>query len=718
MTIEESEGVSRLNEAEFELTPEQTEVVRGAFQRLPDQAFEVPLRERADREMLEMPTPAPGPIVTIPPWFLATPFAGIERTQATQYFRINNMGSGFAADNTVPLVANRDLILRIYVRSDSIWWPHTPTTVTARLSYAGHPDLTPLNGPTTARPRSALDRNNVNHTLQFRVPAAHCAGTVSFKVTVWDPAHPEDASNAMLSRTLSLTFDNVPRVRVHGVLIHYTGRGLDIAAPTGGDLVNTLVWVGRTYPISGFNYTACEVVEFSGDLTFGGGGGCGTGWNQLFNMIWNMRAASGTTDVFVGLLPPGVPTSGVIGCGGGGVAIAYKDGGAVLAQEIGHAFGRAHAPCGNPGGPDPNYPTYDSYPSGSIGEFGFDSASSQIFDPASTYDYMSYCGPVWTSPYTYVGLKNAITAAPAAAHPDAAGGRNVEREYLYLNYRIFRSGEVQLLPSFHLYGPAPQGEKGQESDVSCDLVGPDGELLETHRCSIANPHIDPDGPVVEFHEIVPWSDSVTSLVFRRGGEVCHTLQVDEAAPEVTMQPVKRVDRTPSLARIEWADKRQAKTVDKSSVTYLVRYSNDDGNTWRAVAADLTRKNLVVNLDLLPGGERCLFQVVASSGIRTSTATTEPMEVTHKPRKAHILAPADGATYNYGDDIEFLGGGFSPDFETGEGEDVVWTSSRDGTIGIGYQVVTNRLSHGRHRISVSLPDGLGGEAYTSILLTVR
>jgi hypothetical protein len=224
----------------------------------------------------------------------------------------------------------------------------------------------------------------------------------------------------------------------------------------------------------------CDTIEFNGDLT-GGGGGCGTGWNQLFNTIWNMRAASGTTDVYIGLLPPGVPTSGVIGCGGGGVAIAYKDGGSVLAQEVGHAFGRAHAPCGNPGGPDPNYPTYNSYPSGSIGEFGFDSSNSQVFNPATTFDFMSYCGPVWVSPYTYIGLKNGITASPATAHADRAGDLTptVEREHLHLNFRVHRDGKVELLPSFHLKGtpPAALPEVGFESPVSCDLMA--GERVVT-----------------------------------------------------------------------------------------------------------------------------------------------------------------------------------------------------------------------------------------------
>src|SRR5262249_46403071 len=158
----------------------------------------------------------------------------------------------------------------------------------------------------------------------------------------------------------------------------------------------------------------------------------------------------------------------------------------------------------NPGGPDPNYPTYDNYPSGSIGEFGLDTGSFVVFNPANTFDFMSYCGPVWVSPYTYVGLKNAITSSPAAAHPERAGGRAVAREYLYLSYRMNREGKVELLPSFHLYGAAPGPEVGPESPVGCDILGADGEVLESHRCHLTNPHMDPDGPVLEFHEVIPW----------------------------------------------------------------------------------------------------------------------------------------------------------------------------------------------------------------------
>jgi hypothetical protein len=639
--------------------------------------------------------------------------AGIELTQAIQYFRFNGQGSGFEPDDTVPLVANKVLILRVYIDRTTVPTVPIPATLTGTVSYAGHPDLTPINGPILGAPSSLISRGDPNQTLNFRVPAEHCTGTVQFTARVFDPAHPSDPASSSAPVIITASFDVVPQVRIHGVLIHYTGRGLNIPAPTGVDLINTLVYVGKTYPISGFHYTACDTIDFNGDLTVGGGGGCGTGWNQLFNTLWNMRNASNTNDVFVGLLPNGVPTSGVIGCGGGGVAIAYVGGGTVLAQEVGHAFGRAHAPCGNPGGPDPNYPTYDSYPSASIGEFGFDTASSQVFNPASTYDFMSYCGPVWVSPYTYIALKNAITASPASAHPERAGGKSAPGEYLYINFRAHRDGKVDLLPSFHLDGMPPRVEVGPRSPISCHLLGGQGEILESHHCHLNDPHQDPDDPYLELHEVLPWYAETRVIAFFREGKLCHELEVESEPPRVCMQPPARLEEPKDLMRVEWYGEHP-----KTPVTYVLRYSHDDGKTWRAVIADLTEHSHVVNLDLLPGGERCKFQVVASAGTRTALAETGTFSVPQKPRKVYILSPERDSTFRRGEPVVLLGGGFSPDFQTTDFEDVTWTSSIDGLMGVGYQVIVHTLSVGRHKITLSFPDGLGGEASGSIFVRIE
>jgi hypothetical protein len=628
---------------------------------------------------------------------------GVERTQATQFFLSNGQGSSAGADNSVPLVAQKATAFRVYVDRRSITGQPVPVTVTGSLTVAGSA-LVPSNGPIPATPASSIDRGNANHTLNFWLSPALCQGTKSFTLTVFDPAHPGDPAYASAPLSFSATFDAVPQVRVHGVLVHYTGRGLNITAPTGLDLVTTLTWVNQTYPISGFNYTGCTVIDFDGDLTVNGGPGCGTGWNQLFNRIANMRSTSGTTDVYVALLPTGVPTGNVGGCGGGGVAIAYVGAGPTFAQEIGHAFGRQHAPCGNPGSPDPNYPTYDSYPSGSIGEFGLDTGSFQIYNPATTFDFMSYCGPAWVSPYTYVGLKNAIAAAPAAAHPERAEVRDVSGEYLYLNFRVHRDGNVELLPSFHLEGPAPGPELRPPSSMWCDLIGPEGQLIESHQCHFRDPHQSPDALYMDYHEAVRWDPAVEAIVFRRDGEEIHRQEVEETPPNIRMQASKRTERRTDLMRVEWTSEGP-----REPLSHLLRYSNDEGRSWRTVATDLAEPRHVANLELLPGGDRCRFQVVASAGVRTAVTETEPFAIPVKPVQVHILSPTDGTLVTEGEPLTLRGGGFSPDFGTTAFEDVVWTSSRDGPLGIGYETLVQNLSVGRHRIKLTVPDGLGGEA---------
>lgn len=63
-------------------------------------------------------------------------------------------------------------------------------------------------------------------------------------------------------------------------------------------------------------------------------------------------------------------------------------------HEVGHTQGRRHAPCGEAGGPDPDYPYVDA----DIGVYGFHVLDRQLKPP--TYkDYMGYCGPTWVSDY-------------------------------------------------------------------------------------------------------------------------------------------------------------------------------------------------------------------------------------------------------------------------------------------------------------------------------
>jgi hypothetical protein len=481
--------------------------------------------------------------------------------------------------------------------------------------------------------------------------------------------------------------------------------------------MNTLNdWVRRVFPITGFNFTGFDTINFNGDLTNMTPPGCGTGWNALLNTLTMMQAASGSASIYVAMLPTGVPM-GFTGCGGGGPRAAAGVGdGPTFAQEIGHALGRDHAPCNNPPNVDPNYPNYT--PMGGIGEHGFDTTALQVFLPNNTFDFMGYCPSLWVSPYTYTGLMNSIGFVPDSP---AGGGRpeaaNVLREWLFVTFRVLRSGEVELRQGFHIPAElslATTHHGGHSSSVSCELLDGKGEVLAFHRCHLSDMHgADGDAPFLEFQEVIPWDSRVTSIRFLRAGEVCHVGKVPERPPKIDLHPPAPDRRERNIMRVKWS-------VDhKERITAcLLRYSADGGVTWRVVALDLTEHQCSVDMDLLPGGDHCLSQVVASAGLRTATAQTEPFAVPRKAMRAHILSPEPGATFVEGDLVLLRGIGFSPDFGTADFQDIVWTSNRDGFIGTGYEVLAQSLSAGRHKLIINFPDRLGGEAYASAFITVN
>lgn len=122
-----------------------------------------------------------------------------------------------------------------------------------------------------------------------------------------------------------------------------------------------------------------------------------------------LREADGlgdSTTHYYGIIRSG-RGSGVIGCafapGYSGASLSISDlrrSGALetVAHELGHNLSLSHAPCGGPGGPDPDYP----YDNAALGTWGYNVFTGATFDPGSNLkDLMSYCGPVWISDYHY-----------------------------------------------------------------------------------------------------------------------------------------------------------------------------------------------------------------------------------------------------------------------------------------------------------------------------
>ncbi len=201
------------------------------------------------------------------------------------------------------------------------------------------------------------------------------------------------------TETLMISAALVQTLRVRAILVSYDGPstsatptpgqpdlGLQLAAPTLADVQATAARALRLMP-----------VEAEGDFAQAGAvlpwgtplddprtspGSCSPNWDLLFVELADRRTNDGNRPdvVYYALLPAGIPL-GVPGCGGGGMGSAAAGNERTFLHEIGHGYGFQHTPCGNTGDADVNYPTYEPYPSASIGEYGLDISTGDVLSP-------------------------------------------------------------------------------------------------------------------------------------------------------------------------------------------------------------------------------------------------------------------------------------------------------------------------------------------------
>lgn len=93
-----------------------------------------------------------------------------------------------------------------------------------------------------------------------------------------------------------------------------------------------------------------------------------------------------------------------------GVGFGGAEDARTFTHELGHAHGRAHAPCGDVAGADGEFP----YENGAVGVWGYDERSRAFVRPTA-FDLMGYCRPAWISDYTYGAVWEWVTAVNGVA---------------------------------------------------------------------------------------------------------------------------------------------------------------------------------------------------------------------------------------------------------------------------------------------------------------
>ena len=654
---------------------------------------------------------------------------GAEYTQATQYFRslLNPCPDlpatgGQCPDNEIPLVAGKDTVVRTYINvsQDAAFPAIAGLSGRLQVRKFGNPaweaQLTPINAPVTPRRDSEIDRSAADHTLNFRIPGDLCEGLVQIEVTAFDAAHPGFPGFTSQSSLAFLSFRNTAPLKIRLVWIRYQNqaRGFDLSAPSINDFWMTAQFSLRTYPIPEIVLVRDSEELYDGDFTsfFASGGPNARGTTgTVFEIIKALRLAEdlGSDVQYLAVIPSAPNQTGASGWAAGTrQSITEVFAGATMAQEIGHhCIGSFHAPCGGPN-QDPNYPTYDNYPSGSIGEFGFNTVTSAVFNPAVAYDFMSYCSPVWVSPYMYRRLFSCYAQAAANQIFGAAEFVSNPRKHLDLLLTIYRNCKIEIHGTPKLIDATPRVPTGVDTPYFIELRDNDDRILRAQRLLLSDAHVDLEAGPLDFAVEIPWSDATSHIVVCKGCEELTTIKVGEAPPNVTVVSPKKGHKLGGVQRVEWQIDGGA-----DGVKSFVRYSHDGGRLWQHLASELSKTWLEVNVDLLPSGEEAFFEVLAVRGIQTATARSATFVVSPQDCQVGIVVPEDGASFIESSSVHLFGFAHSPEGSVGS-DTLLWTSDVDGRIGIGQDLVTHQLSVGTHRITVSAPDACGSATDTRLI----
>jgi hypothetical protein len=149
----------------------------------------------------------------------------------------------------------------------------------------------------------------------------------------------------------------------------------------------------------------------------------------------------------------------------------------LVAHELGHTFGRSHAPCGGAGAPlDASFPI----PGGTIDVPGHDVfswasglASSATTVSITTGDVMGYCFPVWASTYTYRAILNFRQGQIVAATTDETPAAITR--VLVVRGSMETGGAMTLEPAFALSARPALPDRGGRYRV--DGLAGNGRVL-------------------------------------------------------------------------------------------------------------------------------------------------------------------------------------------------------------------------------------------------
>jgi hypothetical protein len=375
-----------------------------------------------------------------------------------------------AFDGSVPLVAGRNGLLRVFVRASTS--NAAQPQVRVRFYDAGGALVSTmlLSAPAASVPQF-LDEGTLASSWNTPVSGAFLQPGLRMLLDV-DPgnsvAEPDESDNMfpLNGQPKALDVRQVSTMFVTLVPVVQSARG-DSGRVSEANKASFLLPMQRMFPVADIDAQVRAPYTFTGSELLTGG----NNWITLLSEINAMRVAEGTGRIYYGVVRVGY-TSGVAGLGyiSAPAAIGWDhqpSATEVMAHELGHNFGRVHAPCGGPLLTDGSYP----YGGAEIGVSGYDILSGSL-QSSSLKDLMSYCHPHWISDYTY---RNILDFRSVFYPPVGASRTPAPSQRGLLIWGRIDKGRVVLEPAIEV--DAPPSLPSQSGPHRLEGFGPSGEAL-------------------------------------------------------------------------------------------------------------------------------------------------------------------------------------------------------------------------------------------------
>jgi hypothetical protein len=391
----------------------------------------------------------------------------IDRVAIYQGVEVPLAEGGAAVEATLPLIAGRDAMLRIFASFDA---GYDGGPLTARLRIDGEPVV-----ETTQVLTQMWSQNSLASTINLDLDGELLGQVGSWSIELLEPREHGSGKNQGARHPASGQAVLAPPVagpplEILLVPLAYDADGSGRLPDTSPDQLERYrsLFYG-TYPVSAVTITLAEPVATSEALSPDGGG-----WDELLDTLFALRLARAVPDpvALYGIVAPAVSEEAycqeldcVTGLSyladaaspemrvGVGLGFAGQAAATLAIHEVGHQHGRDHAPC-DVYDYDPAFP----YEDGSIGRWGYDLVGRSLFAPDDTSDFMSYCTPAWVSDYTFRALlERMASVSPLVAPPPSQRYQLVPLD----RAGTFHPGQVVTLPARRTEAVTLRGSIGE-----------------------------------------------------------------------------------------------------------------------------------------------------------------------------------------------------------------------------------------------------------------